>query len=324
MKRVLLTGATGFFGRALLRHWAASSEPPQVIGLSRDPQRFFLRYPEFRELEWLELAGGDIVDMPKLRALPAFDAVIHAATDSTLGPKRPRLALHDEIVGGTRNVLDLAVERGVKRMLLTSSGMVYGRLPASPAVPEDWAGAPDPLEPANVYACAKRAAEHLCMLYGAQHVLEVVVARCFAFVGEDLPLDVHYAAGNFIRDALTADAIRIGGDGRSVRSYMDQRDLAHWLLTLLEKGRAGRAYNVGSGRAVTIAELAQAIVNAIAPGKPVHILGAGSPTPPTYYVPDVSRARDELGLTVTIELEQAVRDTAAALRRRDALLETAR
>ena len=155
---------------------------------------------------------------------------------------------------------------------------------------------------------AKRAAEHLCTLYRDAYGLEIVVARCFAFVGRDLPLDVHFAIGNFIRDALYADAIEVAGDGSPLRTYLDQDDLAHWLVTLLERGQAGQSYNVGSDEVVSIGELAHLVRDIIAPQKPVHIrrLPSGN-AGRNRYVPDIRRARDELGLKVRIPLAEAIR-----------------
>jgi dTDP-glucose 4,6-dehydratase len=98
-----------------------------------------------------------------------------------------------------------------------------------------------------------------------------------------------------------------------VRSYLDQRDLAHWLLTLLDKGQSGRAYNVGSDQAITIANLADQVSELLSPGKPVYILGkAAFSGARSRYVPDISRARVELGLDVTIPLGEAIRVTAEA------------
>ncbi len=134
------------------------------------------------------------------------------------------------------------------------------------------------------------------------------MARCFAFVGADLPLNVHFAIGNFIRDALTADAITVSGDGTPLRTYLDQSDLAHWLFTLLEHGRRGQAYNVGSNELISIADLAHLVRNILAPNKPVHILGkpdAGAAR--NRYVPDISKAQKELGLNATVPLSEAIR-----------------
>jgi dTDP-glucose 4,6-dehydratase len=172
---------------------------------------------------------------------------------------------------------------------------------------------PDPLYPANAYSVAKRAAEHLCALYSAEHGLETVIARCFAFVGEDLPLDVHFAIGNFIRDALWSEEITVAGDGKSIRSYLDQRDLAEWLLRLLANGHSGHAYNVGSDRGISIAALANLVREIVSPAKTVRILGnVNEARQRNIYVPDITKARVELGLKVTVELEQAISDTVSA------------
>ena len=174
-------------------------------------------------------------------------------------------------------------------------------------MPEDWLGIPDPLNPALAYGVAKRATEHLCSLYHNAYGLETIIARCFSFVGPDLPLDVHFAIGNFIRDALTRDAITVSGDGSPVRSYLDQRDLAQWLDCLLRQGRAGQAYNVGSDLAICIADLANLVRDTLAPEKKVCILGAGDGCQHrNLYVPDIHKARNELGLRVTIPLRAAI------------------
>jgi len=151
---------------------------------------------------------------------------------------------------------------------------------------------------------------------GEQHGLETVVARCFAFVGPDLPLNVHFAIGNFIRDALTADAITVSGDGTPLRTYLDQSDLAHWLLTMLEHGRPGHAYNVGSNEVISIVDLAHLVRDSLAPEKPVCILDqihGGAIR--NRYVPDIRTVRQDLGLNLTIPLADAIQRAGEACRR---------
>jgi dTDP-glucose 4,6-dehydratase len=223
-----------------------------------------------------------------------------------------------QIVDGTRNLLELAINTGARRFLLTSSGAVYGSQPENlDALTEEWQGSPPLDDPANAYGLGKRAAEHLCAIYQDAHGLETVVARCFAFVGQDLPLDVHFAIGNFIRDALFASAITVAGDGTPLRTYLDQRDMAHWLLTMLVGGRPGQAYNVGSDQIISIADLAHLVRDVLAPDKPVRILGqptAGAAR--NRYVPDIRKAQQELGLDVTTPLADAIRYAGAAHQQR--------
>jgi dTDP-glucose 4,6-dehydratase len=318
---LLLTGGTGFFGRALLRLLLSSEALPALAGesivvLSRNPERFLAAYPEFVAPGTLSFHRGDIQDRSSLPWDQAFSHVLHAATDSTVGPRLTPLQRFDQILAGTTNILDLAVTTGTRRFMLTSSGGIYGPQPADlEAFPEDWPGSPSLAEPATAYSQAKRAAEHLCALYREAHGLETVIARCFAFVGPDLPLDVHFAIGNFIRDALTAEAITVAGDGTPLRTYLDQRDLAHWLWTLLLQGKDGETYNVGSDQVISIAELAHLVRDLLAPGKPVRILGTHQPAAArNRYVPSIAKIQALHGLRVSVPLAESILRAASAHR----------
>lgn len=321
MPRIFLTGGTGFFGRALLRHWIEQYSHGlaalDVTILTRLPDTFLVRYPEFRGVPWLKFHAGDILNPDSLPKGQFFTHVLHAATDSTLGPQLSPHQHYSQIVNGTKNILDYAVACGAKRFLLTSSGGVYGpQPPGMKKVPEAYNGMPDPLIPANAYGVAKRMAEHLCVLYQDMQGIEPIIARCFSFVGQDLPLNVHFAIGNFIRDALWGKEIVVNGNGAPVRSYLDQRDLAAWLLALLANGSAGQAYNVGSDREITVAELAHLVRDLVSPGKGVRVLGGDtSHNYKNRYVPDIEKSRNELGLREEFSLEEAIAHTASVAAR---------
>lgn len=308
--RIFMTGGTGFIGRWLLEALALSRSDVEVTLLTRDPDAFAARAP------WLANRVGFVVGDVTTFATPrgAFSHIIHAATDASadLNARDPR-RMFDTIVGGTRRVLDFAIECGAARTLFLSSGAVYGAQPwAMSHVAEDWTGAPDTRDPRSAYGAGKRAAETLCSIYGRQFGLDVVTARIFALLGPLLSLDIHFAAGNFIRDAMSGRRIAIEGTGTPVRSYLYVADLAVWLWTLLVAGQRGAVYNMGSEDAVSIAELAQRTA-ALLGGPGVDILGKPDPGwNPGRYVPSTAAIRAELGVEPTVGLDEAIRRTAAS------------
>jgi nucleoside-diphosphate-sugar epimerase len=219
----------------------------------------------------------------------------------------------DTIVEGTRRTLEFARRCGAQKYLLTSSGAVYGKQPPDLMhIAEEYVGGPDPLDPRSAYGEGKRIAEMLCALYTKQHGLETKIARCFAFVGPYLPLDIHFAIGNFIQDELRGGPIQVKGDGTPCRSYLYAADLAIWLWTILFRGEPCRPYNVGSEESMTIAEIAHMVAQAFTPSVVVQI--AQEPrvgTTPERYAPSVQRAQSELGLKQMIGLSEAIHRTAA-------------
>lgn len=310
-----ITGGTGFFGMWLLESFAYVNDSlglgMRATVLTRDPAAFAKKAPHLSQRADLEFIQGDI----RTFTFPSghFDYVIHAATEASakLNEESPQEML-DAIIGGTRRVLDFAAQTGVKKLLLTSSGAVYGPQPADLThVSEDYRGAPDPLLPGSAYGEGKRVSEHMCAVHAHQHGYEVKIARCFAFVGPQLPLDGHFAIGNFIRDALAGRPIHIVGDGTPMRSYLYASDLTVWLWTLLFRAPTARAYNVGSADDLSIAQLANTVATALGGKSIVSVAQGPDPLRPlSRYVPSVTRAQTELALRSRVSLAEAIQRTA--------------
>ena len=322
--RIFLTGGTGFFGHWLLESLLhvdrALALAVEVTVLTRDARGFQARSPYIALHPAVYLLEGDVRSF--LFPSQAHTHLVHAATDSG-GQQtgRPAYELAESILAGTQHVLRFAGATGAKRLLYTSTGAVYGRSTTLDRTPETYTGAPDPLQLSSSYDEAKRMAEHLCIAHAHGTPLEPVIARCFSFVGPHLPLDAHFAIGNFLGAAMRGERLHIRGDGTPRRSWLYMSDLAAWLWTLLVEGQPNRAYNVGSDEGYTIAEAAELTVHTLQPqgsGEsnrltlPIQIHGTPDPTAPlNSYVPAIDRARNELGLTVMVSLPEALRRTAA-------------
>jgi nucleoside-diphosphate-sugar epimerase len=369
---LFLTGGTGFFGHWLLESLLHANRELglnlRITALTRNAEAFRNKSPHITNDPTLTLLEGDI----RTFAFPTepHTHILHAATDSG-GQQSSRTPedLTNEILAGTQHVLDFAHHTGATRLLYTSTGAVYGRSTTLLHTPESF---PRPELPLHSYEAAKRAAEDLCLNSPTQNLssrpesalfadvverpavgtnsaakstaLAPVIARCFAFVGPHLPLDQHFAIGNFIGATLANQPIHIKGDGTPRRSWLYMADLAIWLWTLLTHGEPNRAYNVGSDHGMTIAEAAHLVQQTLlAPPKPVilsegeglhpapqpkdpddpgpaaaagtispiQIDGTPNPNAPlNSYVPSIERARNELNLQVLITLDEALRRTA--------------
>lgn len=309
--RILLTGGTGFFGQWLIESFVQANRQlalnATMVVLSREPDAFLKKHPHLNGVECLEWAKGDVRSFE----FPAgeFTHVIHAATP-VITIKSPQDAheILSIIVEGTSHVLAFCKAKRVRRLLLISSGAIYGAQPMTlPAFSEDWNGAPNPALIAAAYGEGKRAAETMCVCAAASYGFEARIARCFAFVGPGLPLDTHFAAGNFIRDILNGTPPQLKGDPNTVRSYLYVSDLAAWLWSHLT-GEGHAVINVGSDEAVTLGNLANDLSMRHLGKTAVATSNLG--TPGNRYVPDISRAREN-GCRITVNLAEAFDKTIA-------------
>jgi dTDP-glucose 4,6-dehydratase len=222
-KRIFITGGTGFFGCWLLESFAWANDKlnlnAEALVLTRNYESFLKKAPHLATNPAIKFHIGDVRDFEFPQG--HFPFVIHAATEASakLNEENP-LLMWDTIIEGTRHTLEFSRHAGTKKFLLTSSGAVYGKQPPEMTrIPEEYTGAPDPTDPNSAYGEGKRAAEMLCAMYAKMYGIQTKIARGFTFVGPYLPLDIHYAIGNFISDGLQGSPIEIKGDGTTYRSY---------------------------------------------------------------------------------------------------------
>ena len=312
--RIFITGGTGYIGRWLVEALCYANVTLdlklRLTLLTRNPERFAERCPHLAGNPCVSLLEGDV----RTFAYPGqqFSHLIHAATDV----ERPLdgIETFDVTVSGTKHVLEFAATHDVKRMLILSSGAVYGQQQGLPSNQSERLPCHvDVKDPKSAYGLGKIATEWLANVYSSTYGFDVATARVYAQIGPNMPLNSHFAAGNFIRDAINGESIVIKGDGLSVRSYMYSSDLVTWLIAILVRGESRAAFNVGSDHGISIRELAEAVLRTTG-GKNREITVLGRPTPgaaPPFYVPNISAANRSLGLSIRVPVHSAIAKTVA-------------
>jgi len=308
MSTLLIIGGSGFFGKSILdaykRGLLSTWHINRVIAMSRNAAKLKLHYPELIS-DTVELLDGDI---SKVKSLPYAKYVIHAAASTDAS----RYLSHSEeekrnIIGGVLNYCRLAprFHKGSK-IVFCSSGAIYGYQSKEVRyLKEDMAfGDIEKLDKVKKsYAYAKKDAESAILTLG-QSGLNVSIARCFSFVGKYLPRNQHFAIGNFISDGLSNTDISVRSDRTVYRSYMYADDLVRWLVTIAENSSSiCPIYNVGSDEEIEIGDLANIIANMFN----VRVRYSQKRSKQTdRYIPSVSKALYELGLTNSYTLKDSI------------------
>ena len=262
--RILLTGGTGFVGKWMLQtakiaqaNSATKIEivvPTRQLSADHVQTAIAIGCPN---VSWVE---GDFLN--DHLDLGKIDMIIHAATPASaqLNAENPAEMLRIN-VEAMESVLRYSSD--TRPLLFTSSGAVYGTQPQTVShIAEGDVEPNPPTEQLNAYAQGKLIAERICREAGSSSQCSPIIARLFAFGGEHLPRDTHFALGNFIQNALDRKPILINSDGRSRRSYLYGADMATWLWSALSISHLQVPLHIGSDHSISILELAKVVAEA--------------------------------------------------------------
>ena len=300
-KKILITGGTGFFGRWLLQILCSLVSDRgfniSIYVLSRNPKHFLQENSDYSFGQYVTFIQGEITNF-KLPDMEV-DYLIHMATTAAQETfaGEDQLNKLDLLYNGTRNTLENAVSKGVKKVLFTSSGVVYGPSDGK-FLTEEMLQAPRTILETSALGEGKRIAEYLVAYYAKKAGYKYSIARCFSFFGPFLPLDIHYAIGNFVRDAISKSEIIVKGSGAELRSFLYMADAWIWMLMLLIDSD-NDVYNIGSSKSISISELAIEVRNLLSPQKNVKILGLNHDIgnfSRNIYVPDNDKIRKKLNV----------------------------
>jgi dTDP-glucose 4,6-dehydratase len=293
-RRLLITGGCGFIGSNFVRfvmqqrpQWdivnldnlSYSGNPENLVDVEGSPRYRFVY--------------GDINDRELVRALVAeCDSIVHLAAESHVDRSilDPRPFAETNVLG-TQNLLECARQAGGRRFLHVSTDEVYGSL--SLDAPDERFSENTSLCGNSPYAASKAASDLFALSYRHTFGQEVMVTRCsnnfgaYQFPEKLIPL--------FVTNLIDDTPVPLYGDGLNVRDWLHVDDHCEALLTVLERGRAGRVYNIGGNNERSNLELTHAILEIMGKGTEMIRAVADRPGHDRRYAIDASRIRDELG-----------------------------
>ncbi|HJN75703.1 MAG TPA: GDP-mannose 4,6-dehydratase [Myxococcota bacterium] len=288
--RVLVSGGAGFVGAATVRLLLAEGHDVVVLDDLSTGRRDVLR-------EDVVFHHGDVRDqLACRRAVQGCDALVHLAALSAVPESFVEPVRFDSVNdGGTASILDAAWGAGVRRVVLASSAAVYGEGGSRPLREED------PFDPRSPYAASKVGMEALGRVY-AHRGVHVGLLRYFNVFGPGA--SANSVVPRFVLRARAGLPFEIEGDGEQLRDFIHVEDVAR--ANVLALRRSAGTVNIGSGRATSIRELADAI--GVLFGSPGVRRVGGREHDLRKSVADVRRARRHLGWSPRIELEEGLRE----------------
>ena len=296
---VVVTGGAGFIGSNLVEALVRTGQHVTVLdNLSSGYRENLLPFPGVRFLEG-DVRDGDAVAL----ALEGAEIVFHLA--ASVGNKRSiDRPIEDAEVNvlGTLRVLEGARKAGVRKVVVSSSAGVFGELKTLP-IRED-----HPVEPDTPYGCTKLCEEKLGLAYAKLYDLEVVCLRYFNVFGRNQRFDAY---GNvipiFVYGALRGETLTIHGDGEQTRDFIHVRDVVQANTRAAENSGFSGAFNIGSGKRISINGLAKGIGTALGRAMKVKY-GPPRPGDVRDSLADISAATVAFNFRPAVELKSGLAD----------------
>ena len=310
--RALVTGITGFVGGHLVEHLAASGD--QVVGLSRSGRRLSdaAGLERLARVEAFDLADGAFADeLTAMLARKRPEAIYHLAAQAnpqaSLADPRGTWALN---LGGALNLLEAVRAAQLDpspRVMLVGTGVSYG----NPGPEEMPVNERCPLRPNNPYSASKAAADLLGIQYYLAHGLHVVIARPFNHAGpRQTSTYVLSALARQVAEAERGVRTRVEvGNLDIVRDFTDVRDVVRGYRLLVEHGRPGEIYNLGTGSGTLLADALHILVGRARTPVEVFVDPARvRPVDQPRLVADARKLRDETGWAPRFTIEETLGD----------------
>ena len=309
MPTLLVTGAAGFIGSNFVRHWVQGHPNDAMVAV--DLLTYAGNRPNLADLEdRITFIEADIADGPRMLAAlqdHAVDVIVNFAAEShnSLAILDPGLFMRTNALG-TQVLCDAARRAGTQRFHHVSTCEVYGDL----ALDDPGAFTEDsPYRPRTPYNASKAAADHIVRAYAETFELPITITNCsnnygpFQFPEKVVPL--------FTTRALNDEALPLYESTANQREWLHVMDHCRAIELVLEAGRLGETYNVGSGVEASIAEIADLVLDAAGKPQSLKTIVPDRPGHDRRYLLDSTKLRTELGWAPTIEFDAGIRDTVA-------------
>jgi dTDP-glucose 4,6-dehydratase len=307
--RILVTGAAGFIGSNFVRYWLERHPGDHVVAVD------LLTYAGNRESladveDRIAFVHGDIADADlaeRTLSDEEIEVVVNFAAEShnSLAVVDPGRFFHTNVIG-TQILLDAARHQGLARFHHVSTCEVYGDLPLDS---KEVFAEHSPYRPRTPYNASKAAADHAVRAYFETYGLPVTITNCsnnygpYQFPEKVIPL--------FATNALDDKPLPLYASTANRREWLHVLDHCRAIELVLERGRPGETYNVGSGVEKSIEDIADAVLEHTGKPESLKTIVPDRPGHDRRYLLDSRKIRDELGWRDELEWEDGIAQTVA-------------